>query len=127
MPLLEITIAITRRSPFDIQKRYLFAHDEYFRFQDALHSLGGELATQFSWWVGYSSTWTSRLIEYYYTEFSFNSQRNYDHVSSLWQHEGWIPESAVDLARVHYGGYMVNRGDGLRVLALNADFCKSLL
>lgn len=50
--------------------------------------------------------------------------RNYDHVAALWQHEGWLPQSAVDLARAHYAGYMVRRGDGLRVITLNTDLCE---
>ncbi|KAH9944018.1 sphingomyelin phosphodiesterase [Epithele typhae] len=70
-------------------------HDSYNQAQDAPHSLGGKLADQFSW--------------------------NYDHVAALWKHEGWIPQSAVDLARAHYAGYMVRRQDGLRVITLNTD------
>ncbi|PIL31549.1 hypothetical protein GSI_06251 [Ganoderma sinense ZZ0214-1] len=63
--------------------------------QDAPHALGGQQADQFSW--------------------------NYDHVSSLWEYEGWIPKAAVDLARAHYAAYMVRRKDGLRVITLNTD------
>ncbi|RPD64995.1 sphingomyelin phosphodiesterase [Lentinus tigrinus ALCF2SS1-6] len=70
-------------------------HDSYNQAQDSPHSLGGTLAEQFSW--------------------------NYDHVASLWQHEGWIPQSAVDLAKAHYAAYMVRRKDGLRVITLNTD------
>ncbi|KAJ8462161.1 hypothetical protein ONZ51_g11074 [Trametes cubensis] len=70
-------------------------HDSYNQAQDAPHSLGGQLASQFSW--------------------------NYDHVASLWEHEGWLPQSAVDLARSHYAAYMVRRTDGLRVITLNTD------
>ena len=66
------------------------------RAQDAPHSLGGELATQFSW--------------------------NYDHVAGLWQHEGWLPGSAITLAKAHYGAYMVRRADGLRIITINTDF-----
>ncbi|RDX52009.1 sphingomyelin phosphodiesterase [Lentinus brumalis] len=70
-------------------------HDSYNQAQDSPHSLNGALAEQFSW--------------------------NYDHVASLWQHEGWIPQSAVDLAKAHYAAYMVRRKDGLRVITLNTD------
>ncbi|CDO73191.1 hypothetical protein BN946_scf185007.g246 [Trametes cinnabarina] len=70
-------------------------HDSYNQAQDAPHSLGGQLAQQFSW--------------------------NYDHVAALWKQEGWLPESAVDLARSHYAAYMVRRQDGLRVITLNTD------
>ncbi|THH11052.1 hypothetical protein EW145_g895 [Phellinidium pouzarii] len=52
-------------------------HDTHSSAQDAPHSLGGDLATQFSW--------------------------NYDHVAGLWEEEGWIPESSASLARAHYG------------------------
>ncbi|KLO07261.1 sphingomyelin phosphodiesterase [Schizopora paradoxa] len=71
-------------------------HDSYNSAQDAPHSLGGELGEQFSW--------------------------NYDHVAHLWEHYDWLPKSSVDLARAHYGGYMVRRQDGLRVITLNTDF-----
>ncbi|THH00668.1 hypothetical protein EW026_g1883 [Hermanssonia centrifuga] len=70
-------------------------HDSYNQAQDAPHSLGGALADQFSW--------------------------NYDHVAALWQHEQWISEEAVQLARAHYAAYMVKRTDGLRVITLNTD------
>ncbi|KAJ7201347.1 Metallo-dependent phosphatase [Mycena pura] len=70
-------------------------HDSYNQAQDAHHALGGELANQFQW--------------------------NYDHLASLWQHEQWLPEAAVALARAHYSAYMVQRQDGLRVISLNTD------
>ncbi|KAJ7157142.1 Metallo-dependent phosphatase-like protein [Mycena filopes] len=70
-------------------------HDSYNQAQDAHHAIGGELASQFNW--------------------------NYDHLASLWQHEKWLPESAVELARAHYSAYMVKRQDGLRVISLNTD------
>jgi sphingomyelin phosphodiesterase len=50
--------------------------------------------------------------------------RNYDHVAGLWEHEGWIPDAAVQFAQAHYGAYMVKRTDGLRIITLNTDFCK---
>ena len=49
--------------------------------------------------------------------------RNYDHVAGLWEHEGWLPQSAIDFARSHYTAYMVKRQDGLRVISLNTDMC----
>ncbi|KII93956.1 hypothetical protein PLICRDRAFT_695030 [Plicaturopsis crispa FD-325 SS-3] len=70
-------------------------HDSYNQAQDASHSLGEKLGQQFSW--------------------------NYDHLASLWKHEDWLPEAAVDLARAHYGAYMVKRVDGLRIITLNTD------
>lgn len=52
------------------------------------------------------------------------ARRNYDHVASLWEHEKWLPEAAVNLARAHYAAYAVQRKDGLRVITLNTDFCE---
>ena len=52
--------------------------------------------------------------------------RNYDHVAQLWQQEQWVPESAVAQARAQYAAYSVQRTDGLRIITLNADFCKRL-
>ncbi|TBU62077.1 Metallo-dependent phosphatase [Dichomitus squalens] len=99
-------ILYTETVIYDLFKRTLGAgpvyaalgnHDTYNQAQDAPEALGGELGQQFSW--------------------------NYDHVSSLWEYEGWIPKSAGDLSRAHYAGYMVRRTDGLRVITLNTDFC----
>ncbi|KAF7347369.1 SER THR protein phosphatase family protein [Mycena venus] len=70
-------------------------HDSYNQAQDAPHMLGGALASQFSW--------------------------NYDHLAALWQHEDWLPESAVELAKAHYSAFMVKRVDGLRIISLNTD------
>lgn len=50
--------------------------------------------------------------------------RNYDHVSSLWEFEGWINQTTVDLAKAHYAAYMVKRVDGLRIITLNTDLCE---
>ena len=55
------------------------------------------------------------------------SYRNYDHVASLWAHEKWLPDAAVKLARAHYGAFSVQRADGLRIIALNDDFCRHLI
>ncbi|KAJ6467127.1 Metallo-dependent phosphatase-like protein [Mycena vulgaris] len=71
-------------------------HDTQQSAQDSPHLLGGNLTDQFSW--------------------------NYDHVAGLWELEGWIDETAAHLARANYGAYMVQRGDGLRVITLNTDF-----
>ncbi|KAF9270730.1 sphingomyelin phosphodiesterase, partial [Marasmius fiardii PR-910] len=73
-------------------------HDSYNQAQDAPHSLMKPLADQFSW--------------------------NYDHVASLWAHEKWLPEAAVQLARAHYASYMVKRSDKLRIVAINTDLCE---
>src|SRR5882762_2101107 len=54
MLLLAITIPITCRSSYNIRRRYhVLIELCYFSDQDAPHSLGGELGTQFSWWVVY--------------------------------------------------------------------------
>ncbi|KAF7373118.1 Sphingomyelin phosphodiesterase [Mycena sanguinolenta] len=71
-------------------------HDTQQSAQDSPHSLGGNLTDQFSW--------------------------NYDHVAGLWELEGWIDDTAAQLARANYAAYMVQRGDGLRVITLNTDF-----
>ncbi|KAF9011062.1 Metallo-dependent phosphatase-like protein [Cyathus striatus] len=70
-------------------------HDSYNQAQDSPQTLGGQLAQQFSW--------------------------NYDHVAALWQHENWLPDSAVKLAKAHYSAYAVRRMDGLRVISLNTN------
>ena len=67
-----------------------------------------------------------------HSAFSFSMKlnawvRNYNHVASLWAHESWLPEAAVQLARSHYAAYMVKRLDGLRIITLNTDLCKSTL
>jgi hypothetical protein len=51
--------------------------------------------------------------------------RNYDHLSALWQYEGWLPLDVASLARAHYAAYMVRRQDGLRVISLNTNLCTS--
>ncbi|KAL6304766.1 Metallo-dependent phosphatase [Sparassis latifolia] len=71
-------------------------HDTHNEAQNAPYSMGGYMAEQFNW--------------------------DYDHVSSLWQIAGWLPESAVLTARTHYAAYMVERADGLRIIALNTNF-----
>ncbi|KAF7793419.1 hypothetical protein EIP86_004531 [Pleurotus ostreatoroseus] len=97
-------IMYTETVLYDLFKKFLGSgpvyaalgnHDSYNQAQDAPHSLNGALAEQFSW--------------------------NYDHVAGLWQHEKWLPESALALARAHYAAYMVRRVDGLRIITLNTD------
>ncbi|KIJ54050.1 hypothetical protein M422DRAFT_73723 [Sphaerobolus stellatus SS14] len=70
-------------------------HDSYNQAQDAPHSIGGQLASQFSW--------------------------NYDHVADLWRNEGWLSAGTVQQAKAHYGAYSVQRQDGLRIITLNTD------
>ena len=53
--------------------------------------------------------------------------RNYDHLASLWEYEGWLNNSAASFARSHYAAYMVRRIEGLRIISLNTDLCKSLI
>jgi sphingomyelin phosphodiesterase len=87
------------------------------RAQDAPHSLGGDLANQFSWSAPIlilSSRRPKDIIFY----------RNYDHVASLWKLEQWLPDSVVSQARSHYAAYSVQRTDGLRIISLNTDLCK---
>ncbi|KAI0273987.1 Metallo-dependent phosphatase [Russula aff. rugulosa BPL654] len=75
-------------------------HDSYNQAQDAPHALGGALGEQFSW--------------------------NYDHVSSLWSVEQWLPQTSVSQARAHYAAYGVQRTDGLRVISLTPT-CRELV
>ncbi|KAG1762122.1 Metallo-dependent phosphatase-like protein [Suillus occidentalis] len=58
-------------------------------------SLGGALGQQFSWL--------------------------YDHVTALWEQEGWLPEASVESSRTHYAAYMVKCADGLRVISLDTN------
>lgn len=97
-------VEYTETIVFDLIKRMLNTgptyvaignHDSNGLADDAPKLLGGDLAHQFDW--------------------------NYEHVSSLWEYEGWIPESAVTTSRANYGAYMVQRGDGLRIITLNTN------
>lgn len=71
-------------------------HDTNPEAIDAPHSLPGPLGQQFSW--------------------------NYDHVSALWKHEGWIGDEQVQQARIHYGAYSIVNHYGLRTITFNSDF-----
>lgn len=97
-------IEYTETVLYDLYKRQLGSgpvyaslgnHDTYNQAQDAPHALGPPLADQFQW--------------------------DYDHLAGLWQHEQWLPESAITLARAHYSAYMVRRADGLRIITINTD------
>ncbi|KAH7883413.1 sphingomyelin phosphodiesterase [Phlebopus sp. FC_14] len=73
-------------------------HDTYVQFQMIPYALGGyRLGNQFNWL--------------------------YDHVSTMWYSEGWLPESSVEYARTHYAAYSVKRPDGLRIISLDTDMC----
>ncbi|KAJ5103979.1 hypothetical protein N7532_004508 [Penicillium argentinense] len=90
-------------SIFDMFKHYLSGpvfvalgnHDSAPSNIDAAHNLPGRLGQQMSW--------------------------NYDHVSGLWEHEGWISHETAKEARTHYGGYSVKTHYGLRILSYNTD------
>lgn len=71
-------------------------HDTNPEAIDAPHSLPGPLGMQMSW--------------------------NYDHVSALWQHNGWIDSAAAGEARLHYGAYSIKNHYGLRMITFNTDF-----
>jgi hypothetical protein len=71
-------------------------HDSNPSAIDGPHSLPGPLGEQFSW--------------------------NYDHVSSLWEHEGWFNQSEAQQAAIHYAAYSVKSQYGLRIITLNTDF-----
>ncbi|KAI1873910.1 uncharacterized protein JN550_003179 [Neoarthrinium moseri] len=46
---------------------------------------------------------------------------NYEHVSSLWEHYGWIDNATAAEAATHYAAYSVVHPLGLRVITLNTD------
>lgn len=89
---------------YDLLKKYagpapvyatLGNHDTYMQFQMIPYHAGGPLGQQFNWL--------------------------YEHVSSLWYYEGWLPEDSVEYAATHYAAYSVKRPDGLRIISLDTD------
>ncbi|KAH7886007.1 Metallo-dependent phosphatase [Phlebopus sp. FC_14] len=70
-------------------------HDSCLPDLAAPYSLGGDLGKQFGWL--------------------------YDHVTALWEHQGWLPAASVESSRAHYAAYMVKRADGLRIISLNTN------
>lgn len=97
-------VEYTETATFDLFKDYIpgpvFAalgnHDSNPEAIDAPHSLPGPLGQQFSW--------------------------NYDHVSALWQNNGWIDAATAAQAKTHYAAYSIKNHYGLRVITLNTDF-----
>ncbi|KAG1747527.1 sphingomyelin phosphodiesterase [Suillus occidentalis] len=73
-------------------------HDTYMQFQMIPYTMGGPLGTQFNWL--------------------------YEHVSSLWQYEGWLPEASIAHASTHYAAYAVTRPDGLKIISIDTNLCK---
>ncbi|RDW85891.1 putative sphingomyelin phosphodiesterase [Coleophoma crateriformis] len=71
-------------------------HDSSPEAIDGPHSMPGPLGQQFSW--------------------------NYDHVSSLWQNNGWFNASEAKEASIHYAAYSVKNEYGLRIITMNTDF-----
>lgn len=71
-------------------------HDSSPENIDSPHKLPGPLGQQFSW--------------------------NYNHVSALWQHNGWLSAAEASQAAVHYAGYSIKNHYGLRIITLNTDF-----
>lgn len=73
-------------------------HDSSPENNDAPHAIDndGPLGNQFSW--------------------------NYDHVSKLWEHYGWINGTTQAEAALHYGAYAVTHPLGVRIITLNGDF-----
>ncbi|ROW08824.1 hypothetical protein VMCG_02745 [Cytospora schulzeri] len=76
-------------------------HDTSPENNDAPHAIDddGPLGEQFSW--------------------------NYDHVSQLWEHYGWINSSTQAEATLHYGAYAVTHPLGIRIITINTDFYHS--
>jgi hypothetical protein len=50
--------------------------------------------------------------------------RLYEHVSSMWQYEGWLPEASIAYASTHYAAYAVTRPDGLKIISIDTNLCK---
>lgn len=73
-------------------------HDSSPENQDVPHAIDGDgpLGEQFSW--------------------------NYEHVSRLWEHYGWINDTTQAEAALHYGAYAVSHPLGVRIITLNTDF-----
>ncbi|MCJ1382360.1 hypothetical protein MMC17_005473 [Xylographa soralifera] len=71
-------------------------HDTNPEAIDGPHSLPGPLGQQFSW--------------------------NYDHVSALWQNNGWIDTATANEAKLNYAAYSIKNQYGLRIITLNTDF-----
>ncbi|CAK7206019.1 hypothetical protein SEUCBS139899_008802 [Sporothrix eucalyptigena] len=46
---------------------------------------------------------------------------NYDHVSNLWQHYGWLDNTTAAEAALHYGAYSVVDRLGVRIITINTD------
>lgn len=94
-------IEYTETSVFGMLKQYLSGpvfcalgnHDSSPANIDAPHRFPGRLGEQMSW--------------------------NFNHLSALWQHEGWISRETAEEARTHYGGYSVKTHHGLRIIAFN--------
>jgi hypothetical protein len=42
----------------------------------------------------------------------------YDHVSTMWYYEGWLPEASVEDGRSHYAAYKVKHPDVLCIISL---------
>jgi len=89
---------------YDLFKRTLLSgpvyatlgnHDSYSSGQASSNSFDAPGPNQFSW--------------------------NYDHVTALWEDEGWLDESVLQDAKTHYAAYSVQRSDGLRVISLNTN------
>ena len=108
------TTTATTSAPFVVEAfKQLLTH---YRAQDAPQSLGGALGQQFSW--------SAPPMHFLYGIIENILFRNYNHLSSLWGLEQWLPQSVVAQARTHYSAFSVQRTDGLRVISLNTDLCK---
>ncbi|OAX38504.1 sphingomyelin phosphodiesterase, partial [Rhizopogon vinicolor AM-OR11-026] len=70
-------------------------HDTYMQFQMIPYAMGGPLGSQFNWL--------------------------YEHVSAMWQYEGWLAENVTEYAATHYAAYAVKRTDGLKIISLDTN------
>jgi len=53
--------------------------------------------------------------------------RLYEHIASMWQYEGWLPEQAIEYAATHYAAYAVKRTDGLKIISIDTNLCEFYL
>ncbi|KAG0703315.1 sphingomyelin phosphodiesterase [Suillus ampliporus] len=70
-------------------------HDTYMQFQMIPYTTGGPLGNQFNWL--------------------------YEHISSMWEYEGWLPEESIAYAATHYAAYAVKRTDGLKIISIDTN------
>ncbi|KAG9308177.1 sphingomyelin phosphodiesterase [Chiua virens] len=74
--------------------------------------------------VGNHDTYVHPLLPSCYHDSERHFHRLYEHISSMWSYEGWLPEESVQYASTHYAAYSVQRPDGLRIISIDTDICE---